>query len=86
MRHSNHKTQSNWGKIFDKQNIPIVSTTFGTQRRNCSCNANDLTCSLIEVDIDALELQVGVAMVGAGRVDTVLVGDHLPELEYQENR
>ena len=41
------------------------------------------TCGLIVVDIDALELQIGVAVVGAGRVDTVLVRDHLPELEWK---
>ena len=40
-----------------------------------------LTCSLIVVDIDALELQVRVPMVGASRVDTVLVRYHLPELK-----
>ena len=39
------------------------------------------TCGLIVVDIDALELQIGVAVVGAGRVDTVLIRDHLPELK-----
>ena len=39
------------------------------------------TCGLIVVHIDALELQIRVAMVGAGRVDTVLVRDHLPELK-----
>ncbi len=32
---------------------------------------------LIVVDVDALELQVRVAVVGAGRVDPVFVGDHL---------
>ena len=30
--------------------------------------------------LDALELEVGVAVVGAGRVDAVLIGDDLPEL------
>ena len=35
---------------------------------------------LIVVHVDALELEVRVAHVGAGGVDTVLVGDHLPEL------
>src|SRR5690349_9367029 len=38
------------------------------------------TGGLIEVDIDALELEVRVAVVGAGRVDSVLVANHLPEL------
>jgi hypothetical protein len=35
---------------------------------------------LIEVHVDALELEVGVAVVGAGGVDAVLVRDDLPEL------
>ena len=36
---------------------------------------------LVVVDVDALELEVGVAMVGAGGVDAVLVRDYLPELQ-----
>ena len=36
--------------------------------------------SLIKVHIDALQLEVGVAVVGAGRIYAVLVGDDLPEL------
>ncbi len=40
-----------------------------------------LTASgLVEVHIDALQLQVGVALVGAGGVDAVLIADDLPEL------
>jgi hypothetical protein len=35
---------------------------------------------LVVVDVDALQLKVGVTMVGAGWVNTVLVGDNLPEL------
>ncbi len=35
---------------------------------------------LVEVNVDALQLEVGVAMVGAGGVNAVLVGDDLPEL------
>eukprot|EP00760_Papus_ankaliazontas_P025007 PhM_4_TR2455/c1_g1_i1/m.64634 len=35
---------------------------------------------LVEVDVDALQLEVGVALVRAGGVDAVLVGDDLPEL------
>ena len=41
---------------------------------------------LIVVDVDALELEVGRADVGAGGVDAVLVGDDLPELENEEGR
>jgi hypothetical protein len=35
---------------------------------------------LVVVDVDALQLKVGVTMVGTGWVYTVLVGDDLPEL------
>merc|ERR1712159_661798 len=35
---------------------------------------------LVVLDVDALQLQVAVAALRAGRVDAVLVRDHLPEL------
>merc|ERR1711939_956308 len=35
---------------------------------------------LVVVHVDALQLEVGVTMVGTGGVNTVLVGDNLPEL------
>ena len=35
---------------------------------------------LVVVHVDALELEVRVAVVGAGGVHTMLVGDNLPEL------
>jgi len=38
------------------------------------------TSGLVVVDVDTLELQVRVAVVGPCRVDTVFVRDHLPEL------
>merc|ERR1711939_1045494 len=38
------------------------------------------TGGLVVVDVDALQLEVGVTMVGTGWVDTVLIGDNLPEL------
>ncbi len=34
---------------------------------------------LVEVDVDALQLQVRVTVVGTSGVDTVLIGDDLPE-------
>jgi hypothetical protein len=34
----------------------------------------------VEVDVDSLELEVGVSVVSTGWVNTVLVGDDLPEL------
>ena len=39
------------------------------------------SAGFIVIHIDPLQLEVGVAMVGAGGVDPVLVGDDLPELE-----
>mmetsp|Transcript_8202 Transcript_8202/g.9916 ORF Transcript_8202/g.9916 Transcript_8202/m.9916 type:complete len:398 (+) Transcript_8202:217-1410(+) len=38
------------------------------------------TGGFVVVNVDALELEVGVTVVGAGRVNAVLVGDDLPEL------
>ena len=38
------------------------------------------TAGLVVVHIDALQLQVAVAVVGAGGVDAMLVRDNLPEL------
>ena len=35
---------------------------------------------LVEVHVDALQLQVGIALVGAAEGDAMLVGDDLPEL------
>ena len=37
------------------------------------------TSGLVVVDVDSLELEIGVTVVGTGRVNTVLVGDDLPE-------
>ena len=34
---------------------------------------------LIVVDVDSLQLKVGVSVVGAGGVNTVFIGDDLPE-------
>jgi hypothetical protein len=38
------------------------------------------TSGLIVVDVDALKLKIGVAMVGTSWVNTMLIGDDLPEL------
>ena len=35
---------------------------------------------LVVVHVDALQLQVGVTVVGTSRVNAVLIGDDLPEL------
>jgi len=38
------------------------------------------TSGFVEVDVDSLELEVRVTVVGTGGVNTVFVGDNLPEL------
>lgn len=38
------------------------------------------TGSFVKVNVDSFQLQVGITMIGTGRVDTVFVGDDLPEL------
>lgn len=40
-----------------------------------------LTGRLVVVHIDALQLQIAVAVVVALAIDAVLIGDDLPELE-----
>lgn len=40
-----------------------------------------VTCGLIVVHVDPLQLQVAVPVVAAGGVDAVLIADDLPELE-----
>lgn len=42
------------------------------------------TGGLVVVDIDALELEIAVAMVRAGGVDAMLVRDHLPKLRAEK--
>ena len=37
------------------------------------------TGGFVVVDVDSLELEIGITVVGTGRVNTVLVGDDLPE-------
>eukprot|EP00976_Prorocentrum_cordatum_P097067 1190848-Prorocentrum_minimum.AAC.1 len=41
---------------------------------------------LVEVHVDALQLQVGVAVVGAGGINAVLIADHLSKTRYQNGR
>ena len=49
------------------------------EESNVSCLC--LTCGFIVVDVDALQLQVGVPMVCTCGVDAMLVRDHFPELK-----
>jgi len=47
--------------------------------KDCAGNVSSAG-GLVEVDVDSLELEVGVTVVGTGGVDAMLVGDDLPEL------
>merc|ERR1719389_1554383 len=38
------------------------------------------TGSFVVVDVDSLELEIRVTVIGTGRVNTVFIGDNLPEL------
>ena len=40
-----------------------------------------LTCGLIVVDVDSLELEVRISMVSTSGVDSMLIRDNLPELK-----
>jgi hypothetical protein len=42
------------------------------------------TGGLIVIDIYSLQLQIRVTMVGASRINTVLVGDDLPKLQTKQ--
>lgn len=44
------------------------------------CRSVTLTCGLIVIDTDPVQLQITVSMVGPGGIDAMLVADHLPEL------
>ena len=35
---------------------------------------------LVEIDVDPLQLQIGVTMVGTGRINTMFIGNNFPEL------
>jgi len=41
------------------------------------------TSGFIVVDVDSFQLKVRVAVVAASRINTMFVGDHLPELTPQ---
>ena len=41
-----------------------------------------LTCRFVKVDVDALQLKIGVSMIGSRRIDAVFVADDFPELRF----
>ena len=41
-----------------------------------------LTISLVVVDVDSLQLKIGLSGILSIRLDSVLVGDDLPELKW----
>ena len=72
-------------KIVRSEDLSIgtISNTIHSARLKVDENGpGDVlaTSCFIEVDIDALQLQVRVSLVGAGWVDTMFIRDDLPEL------
>jgi hypothetical protein len=51
-----------------------IDVNRGRKQRVCTSGG------LVEVHVDALELEIGVAVVGTGGVYTVLIANDLPEL------
>lgn len=47
--------------------------------------APSVTCGFIVIHGDAIQLQVAVAMVGAGGVDAMFITNHFPELLKKSN-
>ena len=72
-------------KIVRSEDLSIgtISNTIHSARLKVDENGpGDVlaTSCFIEVDIDALQLQVRVSLVGAGGVDAMFIRDDLPEL------
>lgn len=45
-----------------------------------------LTCCLVVIHVDPLQLQVAVPVVSPGRVDAMFVTYHLPELDSEKEK
>ena len=43
------------------------------------------TAGLVVVDVDSLQLEVAVSMIGSSGVNTMLIRDNLPELQRVQN-
>ena len=56
-----------------------MSHQHGERSRAQNQNAQLTSSRFIEVDVDALQLEVGITMIGSGGVDSVLVRKDLPE-------
>jgi len=46
--------------------------------KDCSWDVSS-SSGLVKVDVDSLELEIGVTVIGTGWVNSVFVGDDLPE-------
>mmetsp|Transcript_13162 Transcript_13162/g.15107 ORF Transcript_13162/g.15107 Transcript_13162/m.15107 type:complete len:486 (+) Transcript_13162:172-1629(+) len=72
-------------EVVGAEDLAVRTSTHRVHRTGLQVHQNRTghvapTSRLVEVHVDALQLQVGVALVRARGVDAVLVGDHLPEL------
>ena len=72
-------------EVIRLEKLPEWSRSHGVHRARLEVDqdaARDVlpAAGFVVVNVDALELEVRVAMVGAGRVDSVLIGYDFPEL------
>ena len=66
------------------QKTELVSLIYNNGADRVYCGRP--TGGFIEVDIDSLQLQIGIAVVGSGWVDPVLVRDYFPEFGADLNK
>ncbi len=72
-------------EVVGPENLAVRARPDGVQSAGLEVDEHDprdvaAALCLVVVDVDALDLELGVAVVLAPRVDAVLVRDYLPEL------
>jgi len=72
-------------EVVGAEDLAVGASADGVHRAGLEVHqdrARDIAAAgrLVEVDVDALQLEVGVALVGAGGINTVLIRNDLPEL------
>jgi hypothetical protein len=72
-------------KVIGTEDLTVGSRTDGVHGSGFKIHEDGTrniasTSGFVEVNVDSLELEIGVTVVGSGGVNTVLVADNLPEL------
>lgn len=72
-------------EVIRTEDLPVRPRSDAVHRPRLQIHQNrsrnePATARLVVVDVDSLELQIGVALVAPGGVDAVLGAYHLPEL------